>query len=228
MKKNRSVCLLLALVLVVGLLPVSAGAAQVEGYLSDIYAGVKMGMPDASTAGLYETTVSSDGHTVTAYVPDSNAMFTLGAKLSSSAPTGSTVSVTYTGTDGKEMKSAISAALLKAGRLMPRQKFISTGTTGNTMTITVVDAKTNNTQTYTVVAERLLTLKTLSITDVALNETFNAATTAYTAATSASQITINAEPYSSAYTVTYNGGAEGRAGGGALQRYAGGGAAGRV
>ena len=124
MKKNRLVCLLLALVLVVGLLPVSAGAAEVEGYLSDVYVGPKQGFATNGNMTFYPTEVSTDGRTVTAYVPDSNATFAAGAKLSSSAPAGSTAKITYTDTTGADKTLNQAAGLLKKSMMMNLQKLV--------------------------------------------------------------------------------------------------------
>ena len=170
---KKALSLLLVLVIVMALFP-AASAAQVDGYLSDLYVCSKFGAI-GKTAMEFPATVSEDGHTVTVCAPDSATVLALGAKLSAAAPAGSKARVEYTATNGTAKTVNLAANALKGTMALPQQSCIAKGMMGNTLKITVGDLKGGDTQTYTVNVIRSLSLKSLSVEGVALDQTFSSA-----------------------------------------------------
>lgn len=125
--------------------------------------------------------------------------------LSDDAPSNTVVEAKWTNTRGKETTATVDTTAAKGTFLM---NFIGSGIVGNTVVFEVSSG--NNIQSYTVEVKRTPSLSGIKVLDenknnIPLDKTFAVDTEEYSVSTAADKITIEATPFNSDYTVTYNG-----------------------
>ena len=171
----------------------------VKGYLSDMH----FTYSSSATSLRYELSpiYSEDNLTYTMLVPDHVSGAYAWATLSENAPKGSTITAKWAGTNGQERTISITSGK-SSGQWMAY--FLNAGTHVNSVTVEV--GVEDDIQTYTVQAVRIQpTLTALSLENIRFNESFSAASFAYTAATMADTVTVLTAAREESYTVTYNG-----------------------
>ncbi|MGN1345725.1 MAG: cadherin-like beta sandwich domain-containing protein, partial [Eubacteriales bacterium] len=172
---------------------------SVQGYLSDLHFAASSG----ATSQLFEMSpaFTEDNLTYTMLVPDNRSGAYAWATLSENAPEGSTITAKWAGTNGQDRSITITSGKT-TGQWMAY--FLDAGTHVNSVTVEV--GVEGDLQTYEVQVVRVQpTLTELSLEGIRFNESFSATTFAYTTATMADSVTINATPRDESYTVTYNG-----------------------
>lgn len=171
----------------------------IKGYLSDLHFTASSGA--ASLRYELSPAYSEDNLTYTMLAPDSRSGAYAWATLSENAPEGSTITAKWVGTNGQDRSITITSGKT-TGQWMAY--FLDAGTRVNSVTVEV--GVEGDLQTYEVQVVRIQpTLTALSLEDSRFNESFSATTFAYTTATMADSVTINAVPRDESYTVTCNG-----------------------
>lgn len=186
---------------------VAGEAAPEEGYLSQLALSQLRQVNVNGTAKEFpmDPAFAASEHTYTVWVPDNQTGTYAWATLSEAAPEGSEITAKWNHTSGAAKTAAITSGS-SYGQFL--SGLLSAGETGGDVTLEVGAGE--DLQSYLLHILRTPTLSDLSLKDengdaVRLNETFGAETTAYTASTTADELTALAEPYEPGYTVTYNG-----------------------